>query len=253
MGAATLMSINAIAVLLVIALVLTMPVFAMVGRGRAMDADVARRPTTIILGYWVRDWLMWVIKPLERAMISARVSPDALNFVGVLFGAAAGIAFSFGQLGLGGWMILLGGSADIFDGRVARARGIASTRGAFLDSTLDRFAETFAFIGLVVFFGGMPWSAATVALALGASMMVSYARARGESLGVDCRGGVMQRAERLVLLGLAGIFDSAVASYFGARQGTPILWATAAIAIGAFGTAIYRTSVIARRLAGKGK
>jgi phosphatidylglycerophosphate synthase len=236
------------ALALVAALLLTMPVFAIVSRGRVVDADVARRPTTILLGYWVRDWLMWIIAPIEKAMIRAGVSPDGLNLLGAGFGAAAGVSFARGELALGGWLVLLGGVADIFDGRVARARGIASARGAFLDSTLDRFAETFAFVGLAAFYASTPWAAATTCLALGASMLVSYTRARGEALGVECRGGVMQRAERLVLLGLAGIFDAPIAAAGGWQLGKPVAVAVALIAIGALGTAVYRTVVIARQL-----
>jgi len=116
--------IEIVALLLLAALVLTMPVFALVGRGRAVDVDVARRPTTILLGYWVRDWLMWVIGPIERALVHARVSPEVFNYLGVVFGAAAGFAFAFRELSLGGWMILLGGASDIFDGRIARARDV---------------------------------------------------------------------------------------------------------------------------------
>lgn len=239
------------ALLMVGVLLLTMPLFAIVSRGREVDADVARRPTTILLGYWVRDWLMWLIGPLERGMVRAGVSPDLLNMAGALFGAAAGLAFAYGELALGGWLILIGGAADIFDGRIARARGIASARGAFLDSTLDRFAETFAFVGLAAFFSGNPVATAAVALALGASMLVSYARARGEALNIDCRGGVMQRAERLVLLGLAGIFDAPIARAGGWDAGDPILVAVALIATGALGTAIYRTLFIAKKLAEK--
>ena len=66
-----------------------------------MDADVARRPTTILLGYWVRDWLMWLIRPIEAAMIRTGVSPDVLNLTGVVFGAAAGIAFAVLPCGYG--------------------------------------------------------------------------------------------------------------------------------------------------------
>lgn len=237
-----------IALMMVAALLLTMPVFGFVSRGRPVDADVARRPTTILLGYWVRDWLMWLIRPLENAMVKAGVSPDLLNLLGAAFGAAAGIAFAFGELALGGWFILLGGTADIFDGRIARARGIASERGAFLDSTLDRFAETFAFVGLVWFFVATPWAAAMTALALGASMLVSYTRARGEGLGILCRGGVMQRAERLVLLGLASIFDAPIAAAGGWSPGMPVAAAVVLIAAGALGTAIYRTLEISRQL-----
>ncbi|HJU88709.1 MAG TPA: CDP-alcohol phosphatidyltransferase family protein, partial [Gemmatimonadaceae bacterium] len=113
-----------IALSLVAALLLTMPLYAIVARGRALDPEVARRPTTVIFGYWVRDWLMWVIGPMERAFIRAGITPDFFNILGAVFGLAAGVAFAYGALSLGGWMILLGGAADIFDGRIARARGL---------------------------------------------------------------------------------------------------------------------------------
>ncbi len=157
------------ALVLLGALLLTMPVFAIVGRGRAMDPEVQRRGRTAILGYWVRDWLMWVIGPFERAMVRARISPTALNVLGALFGLAAGMAFASASLGTAGWLILLGGVADVFDGRVARGRGIASPYGAFLDSTLDRFSESFTFIGLCAYFADRPWLVLATAAALSGS------------------------------------------------------------------------------------
>ena len=245
--------IDLIALALVAGLLLTMPVFAIVARGRAMDADVVRRSRTILLGRWVRDWLMWVIGPIERAMVRARVSPDALNFLGVLMGLAAGAAFAAGLMGAAGWLILLGGVADIFDGRIARARGIASSYGAFIDSTLDRFAETFTFLGLIVYFARSPLIALAVAGALGGSMLVSYTRARGEALGVSNTAGVMQRAERLVLLALGAIFEPVVASRAGWQPGTLLAGVITLIAVGSFGTGIYRTAAIARALKAKGR
>lgn len=237
-----------VALLLVAVLLLTMPVFALKARRRPMDADVARRPSTVLLGYWVRDWLMWVIGPLERVLVGAKVSPDVFNYLGVFMGAAAGVAFALSQLAVAGWLVLLGGAADIFDGRIARAQGVASDRGAFLDSTLDRFAETFAFMGLAVFFAGAPWQTAALALALGASLLVSYTRAKGDALGVQCRGGVMQRAERLVLLALAALLDGPVTRRAGWPPGTLLAVAVAIIAVGALGTAVYRTVRIASEL-----
>src|SRR5262245_62312983 len=128
--------------------VLTMPVFALVSRNRRLDAEVARRPTTILLGYWIRDWVMWVIAPLERSLVAARVSPDLFNYLGVGFGLLAGVVYAHGSLAAAGWLVLLGGLMDIMDGRIARAQGVASNYGEFLDSMLDRFAEAFAFAGL---------------------------------------------------------------------------------------------------------
>jgi phosphatidylinositol phosphate synthase len=244
-------AIDLVALALVVILLMTMPVFAVIGRSRPTDADVARRSRTILLGRWVRDWLMWVIGPIERAMVRARVNPDVLNFIGVLMGLAAGIAFARGALGAAGWLILLGGVADIFDGRIARARGIASSYGAFIDSSLDRFAETFTFLGLIVYYARWPMIALACAAALGGSMLVSYTRARGEGLGVSNTSGVMQRAERLVLLALGAILDPLVTVRAGWQSGALLAGTIVVIAVGAFGTGVYRTAAIASALKSK--
>jgi phosphatidylglycerophosphate synthase len=241
-------SVTYVALAIAAGVILTMPVFAIVARNRPVDADVARRPTTILLGYWVRDWLMWLIAPLERAMVAMKVSPDVFNFAGMFFGIFAGVAFIRASLAVAGWMIILGGLCDIFDGRIARARGLTSRYGEFLDSMLDRFAETFAFMGLAVYFAPSLWAVLATARALGASLMVSYARAKGAVVGVDCRGGVMQRAERLVLLALAALLDGAVTTALGWRGGTVLLGAVCIIGVGALCTAAYRSWYIAREL-----
>lgn len=232
------------------ALLLTMPVYAVAARSRPVDAEVARRPSTVLLGAWVRDWLMWLIAPLERVLVQARVSPDVFNWLGVAFGAAAGVAYVLGATAAAGWLVLLGGAADVFDGRIARARGIADARGAFLDSTLDRFAETFALAGAAVYLAVRPWAVLAAALALGGSMLVSYARARGEALGISYRGGVMQRAERLVLLALASLLDPWARSRFGWWPGALLTGALAVIGVLALATAAWRTVVVARGLRG---
>lgn len=242
-----------VALSLVGALLLTMPIYAVRARGRALDPEVARRPATAIFGYWVRDWLMWVIGPMERAFVRAGITPDAFNVLGALFGLAAGVAFALGNLPLAGWLILLGGAADIFDGRIARARGLANDYGAFIDSTLDRFAETFTFIGLLHYFSHRPWATLATGLALGASLLVSYTRARGESVGVSHKGGLMQRAERLVLLALAALLDGPICAAVGWAPGTLIGVTVGAIGVGAMGTAIHRTLGIGRALKGSGQ
>lgn len=229
-------------------LVVTMPVYAVVARGRAVDADVARRPRTVLLGLWIRDWLMWVIAPIERACVAARIPPVAFNWAGVAFGVLAGIAYAGGALATGGWMVLLGGAADVLDGRIARARGMVSDAGAFLDSTLDRFAETFAFAGIVVWFAPDQGPVLATVLALGGSLLVSYARARGEGLGVHFKGGLMQRAERLVILALASLLDAPVTAAAGWRGGMLLYGALLVIAVFSLGTALYRTVAIARAL-----
>jgi phosphatidylglycerophosphate synthase len=232
----------------VVIVVLTLPVYAVVSRGRPLDPEVARRPTTVLLGYWVRDWVMWVIAPLERAVIASGVSPDVLNVLGAVMGLAAGVAYAQRSAEIAGWCILLGGLADIMDGRVARARGLVSPYGEFLDSMLDRFSEVFAFVGLGLYLRGLPSGIPATVLAAGSSLLVSYARAKGDAVGVACRGGVMQRAERLVLLALTSLIDRLVTSAAGWPEGALLLAAVWLIGAGALGTAIYRTIFIARAL-----
>jgi CDP-diacylglycerol--glycerol-3-phosphate 3-phosphatidyltransferase len=238
---------------LLLAVVATMPVFALVSRNRPRDPDVARRSASALLGFWVRDWVMWLIGPAERLLVRSGVSPDVFNYLGVAFGAAAGVAFAQRELALAGWAILLGGLADIFDGRIARARGLTSRYGAFMDSTLDRFAEGFSFIGVTWYLSHSPVGAALSAAAITGSLLVSYTRARGEAVGVTGTGGVMQRAERLVLLALGALADTALTTRMGWPEGRVLLAAVAIIALGSMGTAVYRTVSIARTLAREGK
>jgi len=227
--------------------VASMPVYAITARGRHDPHDVADRGG-FILGDFVRTWFYWFIRPIESVSLALRLSPTAYNLLGVAFGALGGFFFATGRVNLGGWAVLLGGAADVLDGRIARARGMANERGAFLDSTLDRFAEVGAFVGLTVMFGGDPVALALVAAALGGSLLVSYARARGESLGIVCKVGIMQRAERLLLVGFGGILDPAVTEWRGWAPGSLLLWIVGIMALGTLGTAAYRTVWIAGRL-----
>ena len=225
----------------------SMPIYAVTGARRSDPLDMQERGT-FVLGGFVRSWFYWFVRPVERVAVAARLSPTAFNLLGVAFGVAAGFAFATEHLVLGGWAVLLGGIADVLDGRIARALGVAGPRGAFLDSTLDRFAEVGAFVGLAVYFQASTPALAVVAAGLGGSLLVSYARARGESVGIVCKVGVMQRAERLLAVGLGGILDPAVSAAAGWAEGTLLVSLLTLVAVGTLGTAAYRTVWIARRL-----
>ncbi len=227
----------------------SMPVYALSSSRIASDPhDVANRGS-FVLGGFVRRWFYWFIRPIEAVSLSLGLSPTAFNLLGVAFGIGAGVCFALGYVNLGGWGVLLGGAADVMDGRIARARGMANQRGAFLDSTLDRFAEVGAFVGLAVLFRDSTLALSLTATALGGSLLVSYARARGESLGVLCNLGVMQRAERLMVIGFGGILDPAVSEWAGWDPGTLLTGIMAIVAVGTVGTAVFRTVWIAKRLA----
>lgn len=243
-------SLVVLAVVLAVAC-LSMLVFGLAHRARR-DADAAGKGSSFLLGAgdFLVHWFMWAIGPAERALAAIGTTPDHMNAAGLVFGILSGAAIGLGHLELGGWAIALAGVCDILDGRLARAQGKASPYGKFIDSTLDRFVETFAFLGFAVYFAGRPWGPLVVAAGLGGSLLVSYAQARGETVNVSGSGGLMQRAERLVLTLLGCLFDPALSRALGRPEGTVLFFVLVLVAAGALGTAVHRTVFIARRLRG---
>jgi CDP-diacylglycerol--glycerol-3-phosphate 3-phosphatidyltransferase len=234
------------------AAVLSMAVVAATGARR--DADADRRNSRFLMGAgdFLVHWLLWAIRPLDKVSDALGLSPDFYNFAGLFFGLASGIAIASGRIELGGWAIALGGVCDVMDGRVARARQLSSPYGTFIDSMLDRFVEVFAFLGFVVYLRAFTYGPLLAAAAITGSLLVSYARARGESVGVLCKEGLMQRAERLVLILLACLLDRPLDAWRGWPPGTLVLWTMALIAAGTFTTATHRTIWIASKLRAKG-
>jgi CDP-diacylglycerol--glycerol-3-phosphate 3-phosphatidyltransferase len=219
-------------------------------RGPGEDKDAKTRGTQFLMGggNFLVHWFLWALAPLDRLAAALRLTPDFFNFSGLCFGALAGVAIGAGQLEWGGWAIALGGVSDIMDGRVARARGLSSDYGKFIDATLDRFVESFALLGFVFFLRGFAYGPLLAAAALAGSLLVPYARARGESVGILCKEGLMQRAERLVLLCLVCLADGALTRALGRPPGSAALLVLALIAVGTLATAAHRTLWIAARL-----
>ena len=156
-----------------------------------------------------------VISPAARLFLRLGISPDAVTLVGTL-GVCAGalIFFPRGHLLLGVLVITAFVFSDLVDGHMARLSGQSSKWGAFLDSTLDRFGDAAIFGGLAMYYVGPGDSDALAALAMYCLVMgsvTSYARARAESLGMEAKGGIAERADRLVAIlvmtGLSAIFD----------------------------------------------
>lgn len=152
-----------------------------------------------------------IIEPVTLWLIRRRVHPNTLSTIGFVLTLVAGLFYHQDHVRWAGLFVLLGGILDIFDGRVARQSGLASKFGSFYDSTLDRISEIVVFLGLASLYNTIRPEVEDLAmiyvilLALGGSLMVSYTRARAEGLGLDCSVGLMQRAERVVLLGLGSI------------------------------------------------
>ncbi|HBE73747.1 MAG TPA: CDP-alcohol phosphatidyltransferase family protein [candidate division Zixibacteria bacterium] len=151
--------------------------------------------------------------PAIGFFVSLRIRPNWLTTAGFAFGVASGFLFATGHFLWGGLVAFLSAACDAVDGSLARRSGAATTFGRFYDSFLDRYSELAMFIGLSYYYaGGDMWRMVILTdLALVGSLMVSYARARAEGLGLDCKVGLMERPERLtvVIAGtiLTGMFD----------------------------------------------
>ncbi|HEX8102911.1 MAG TPA: CDP-alcohol phosphatidyltransferase family protein [Solirubrobacteraceae bacterium] len=135
-------------------------------------------------------------------LVESRLTPNAISLTGfVLCLVAAGLVFA-DEIVLGGVAFVVGSVCDTLDGRYARRSGKGTTFGAFLDSTLDRIEEgvVLCAVGYQFSVDGKDWAVAAVVLAVLASLMVSYTRARAEALGVECKVGIADRAVRVVIL-----------------------------------------------------
>jgi CDP-diacylglycerol--glycerol-3-phosphate 3-phosphatidyltransferase len=227
---------------------LSMGLYALLGARRDRDASAKGSQLALGVGNFLVHWFMWLLGPADRWALASGVSPQVFNYAGLMLGAVSGVAIALDHLLIGGCAVLLGGVCDILDGRVARGHGLTSDFGKFIDSTLDRFVEVFVFLGFVVYLRNEAAGPLVAAAAMAGSLLVSYARARGESTGLDFKGGLMQRAERLVLICLVCFGETPVQHGLGWPAGRLALCLIGVIALGTLFTAAYRTIWIATHL-----
>ena len=160
------------------------------------------------------------VKPIGHALKKTGLTPDHLTVVGLLVGISAGVAIGAGRLWLGAALVVLAALPDLLDGALAKAAGSSSQRGAFFDSTVDRVTDMFLLGGIAWYFAVDPDAAPELPVLpfaiAGVSSLVSYQRAKAESLGIDAKGGLMERAERIIAI-LIGLVINVLL--------VPILWA----------------------------
>ncbi len=143
------------------------------------------------------------LEPVGKGLHRAGITADGLTIIGLVFAVATALLIADGHLLLGVFGVILTGLPDILDGSVARQSGRAGPRGAFFDSVCDRVADAALFLGVAWYLADEDKYLPVLVMAvLALSMLITYERARAESLGFQARGGLMERAERLVLLGV---------------------------------------------------
>jgi len=163
----------------------------------------------------------WLLDKIVGVLAATGVNPNFLTFLGLVVNFVAAANFALGYFRIGALIIFFAGFLDILDGQVARRQNRVTAFGAFYDSTLDRYADMALYMGLLVYYsvsGRTPY-VVLAAVATAGSVMVSYARARAESLIPQCKVGFMERPERLVLLIIGGLMN---------RMGA-VLWVIAVV------------------------
>jgi len=165
-----------------------------------VESNGVRVPVT--LTDRMRTWFKWVVDPLGRFFLNIGMTPNMMTTLGLLGNFLGAFFLSQGKLMLGGWVVLIMTPIDALDGTMARLRGDPSDFGAFVDSVSDRYAELAILGGLLYFYanqGNVLASTLAFAAASG-SVLVSYVKARAESLQYEAKIGLLTRVERYLVL-----------------------------------------------------
>ncbi len=168
-----------------------------------------------------------IIDPFVRVLIKLGLTPNAVTTIGFVLNIGVAVIFIIGgeegnrgdltYVGWAGGLILFAGLFDMLDGQVARLGNMKSTFGALYDSVLDRYSELIMFLGICYYLVAHHYFLSSIFafIAMIGSMMVSYVRARAEGLGIECKGGLMQRPERVVTIGLCAMLSGICSLYIG--------------------------------------
>ena len=172
-----------------------------------------------------------LLHAIVRGLALTRISPNVLTFIGLVINIIAAVLFGYANAGnyhrmflYAGLVIIGAGIFDMVDGRVARATNQVTTFGSFFDSVIDRYSDVALFFGLLVYYARANrfFYLILVAIVMVSSVMVSYTRARAESLIGSCKVGFMERPERIVLVIIGALFAK-----WGAMA--PVLWVLAVL------------------------
>ena len=168
-----------------------------------------------------------IIDPVVKVLIKLGLTPNAVTSIGFALNVGVAVIFIIGAeegnrgdltyVGWAGGLILFAGLFDMLDGQVARLGNMKSIFGALYDSVLDRYSELIMFLGICYYLVAHHYFLSSIFafIALIGSMMVSYVRARAEGLGIECKGGLMQRPERVVTIGLCAMLSGIFSLYIG--------------------------------------
>jgi phosphatidylglycerophosphate synthase len=222
-------------------------------QGRPHTARVEKAGGSILLTKYMMEYGLWIFGPVTRTAIRLEVHPDAFSWASLFLQLVAALFIANGSFGVGGWILVFGAICDAIDGAVARARGLASDAGEVLDAAVDRWAEMAVFFGFAWYYRSIWWGFILAVGACCGSIMVSYARAKAESFGIDAAMGLMQRHERAAWLAVATLGSAVWELWRPTPVGlfafhTPVLVALGVIAVLANWTGWIRTQYTRQEL-----
>ena len=174
-----------------------------------------------------------IIDAMVRGLVRSRMNPNVLTFIGLLINIGCAALFGYGKFFAAGLLMIFANLFDMLDGQVARLRGRVTDFGAFFDSTLDRYSDIIVYVGIMIFYARDTVAHSTLlvaltGLALVGSVMVSYSRARAESLNITCKVGFLERPERVVLLIIGALTEIGPQNYF-LHKMPQVLWVIATL------------------------
>jgi CDP-diacylglycerol--glycerol-3-phosphate 3-phosphatidyltransferase len=187
--------------------------------GRKQETRLERLGGTSLFGAWLMEAVYWAIRLPGRWLAQVGVHPDTLTWTSLVITLASAPIAASGHFSTAGLLFLVGAAFDALDGMVARQTGRASRQGAVLDSVLDRVADAAPLAGLVIFYRFSVWQMTVPLVAIVGGQLVSYVRAKAESMGLDLPSGLMRRHERVAYISGALIIAPMLSPVLGSPAG----------------------------------
>ncbi len=242
--------------------ILSWIVFAFIYPHREKTEEILKRMHPSFFGLFLREWSYWILYPFLLGCKALRLTPNMITGISLILGFFSGYHYFRGNFATAGWILVASGAFDMLDGRLARMTNRVTREGAFFDSCADRFSEAAIFIGLamyfalnrsIVIFGELTWAYILLItlIAMSGSEIVSYVKARGESVGVTTNMGIMQRAERVGVLSFFSVFYPFFKIFLvsnGLDEHLPLMFVIAFIAVFSVQTAITRMVILFRKI-----
>ena len=182
-------------------------------KGRYVSERSKKEPGSVFLNRFFIEFAYWCFEPLQVLSTRLGITPNQLTGASLVSAIGAAFAFGTGHFTVGGWLVILCAICDALDGMVARSRGLASEAGELIDAAVDRYAEIATFAGIAAYYRSYPFGFWLSLCSMGGALLVSYARAKGETSGIVARMGSMNRGERATYIGAAGVLAPTFAHF----------------------------------------